>query len=134
VHDLKLRGESDVAHQIDVTVGDDGRRKRILIECKDYADPVGLPEARSFWAVVDDFRPDEAFMVTTERFTGPAAKLAAAKGITAAVLRLMTSMSRPGLQIGDAPRSRRKTMKGSSGASRSRSRCLCTTVLPRCAP
>jgi Restriction endonuclease len=87
VHDLTLRGESDVAHQIDVTVGEDGARKRILIECKDYADPVGLPEVRSFWAVVDDLKPDEAFMVTTERFTGPAAKFAAAKGIIAAVLR-----------------------------------------------
>lgn len=87
VHDLKLRGESDVAHQIDVTVGDGDERKRILIECKDYADPVGLQEVRSFWAVVDDLKPDEAFMVTTERFTGPAAKFAAAKGITAAVLR-----------------------------------------------
>jgi Restriction endonuclease len=87
VHDMRLRGESGVAHQLDVTVGDGGERKRILVECKDYADSVGLPEVRSFWAVVDDLKPDEAFMVTTGRFTGPAAKFAAAKGVTAAVLR-----------------------------------------------
>jgi hypothetical protein len=36
IHDLKLRGESHVAHQIDVTVeGEDGR-KTLLIECKDF--------------------------------------------------------------------------------------------------
>jgi hypothetical protein len=87
VHDLKLRGESTVAHQIDVTVGEGEDRKRILIECKDYFEPVGLPEVRSFWAVVDDLKPDVAYIVTTDRFTGPAATFAAAKGITAAVLR-----------------------------------------------
>jgi len=87
VHDLKLRGESGVAHQIDVTVGDAETRRRILVECKDYSEPVGLAEVRSFWAVVDDLRPDDAYMVTTDRFTEPAATFAAAKGIIAAVLR-----------------------------------------------
>lgn len=87
VHDLKLRGESTVAHQIDATVGDGEMRKRILIECKDYSEPVGLEKVRSFWAVVDDLRPDAAYIVTTDRFTEPAATFAAAKGITAAVLR-----------------------------------------------
>jgi hypothetical protein len=87
VHDLKLRGESTVAHQIDVTVGDGETRKRILIECKDYSEAVGLAEVRSFWAVVDDLKPDAAFIITTDRFTEPAATFAAAKGITAAVLR-----------------------------------------------
>lgn len=87
VHDLTLRGESTVGHQIDVTVGEGEERKRILIECKDYADPVGLEKVRSFWAVVDDLKPDVAYMVTTNRFTRDAAKFATAKGITAAVLR-----------------------------------------------
>jgi hypothetical protein len=87
VHDLKLRGESTVAHQIDVTVGDAQDRKRILIECKDYGEPVGLEEVRSFWAVVDDLNPDAAYIVTTNRFTEPAETFAKAKGIKAAVLR-----------------------------------------------
>ncbi len=88
VHDMKLRGDSEVAHQIDVTVGEGDNRKHILIECKDYTTgPVGLDEMRSFWAVVEDLKPDAAYFVTTGRFTGPAAKFAAAKGVTAAVLR-----------------------------------------------
>lgn len=87
VHNLTLRGESAVGHQIDVTVGEGEDRHRILIECKDYSKPVGLEKIRSFWAVVDDLQPDAAFMVTTNRFTEDAATFAAAKGITAAVLR-----------------------------------------------
>lgn len=87
VHDLKLRGASRVAHQIDVTVGDGEARKRILIECKDYSKPVALEEVRSFSAAVDDLEPDAAYIVTTARFTKPAATFSAAKGITAAVLR-----------------------------------------------
>ena len=72
VHDLKLRGASTVAHQIDVTVGDGEARKRILIECKDYSKPVALEEVRSFSAVVDDLEPDAAYIVTTAHFTKPA--------------------------------------------------------------
>lgn len=87
VHDLKLCGESTVEHQIDVLVGDGDVRQRILIECKDYKDKVDLKEVRSFFAVVDDIKPDAAFIVTTTGFTEPAATFATAKGITAAVLR-----------------------------------------------
>jgi hypothetical protein len=87
VHDLTLRGESTVGHQIDVTVAEGDRRERMLIECKDYTKPVGLEKVRSFSAVVEDLKPDAAFMVTTNRFTEDAAKFAEAKGITAAVLR-----------------------------------------------
>jgi hypothetical protein len=87
VHDLRLRGESEVLHQIDVTVGEGDQRHRILIECKDYEKPVGLGLVRSFWGAVEDLGPDEAYMLTTERFTGPAERYAAAKGITLALLR-----------------------------------------------
>lgn len=87
VHDLRLRGESEVLHQIDVTVGEGDQRHRILIECKDYEKPVGLGLVRSFWGAVEDLGPDEAYMLTTERFTGPAQRYAAAKGITLALLR-----------------------------------------------
>jgi hypothetical protein len=87
VHDLRLRGASGVLHQVDVTVGDKAERKRVLIECKDYDKPVGLGLVRSFFGVVEDLRPDEAFVVTTDRFTAPARRYAEAKGITLAVLR-----------------------------------------------
>lgn len=33
IHDIKLLGESDVKHQIDVTIEENSSRKRILIEC-----------------------------------------------------------------------------------------------------
>jgi hypothetical protein len=87
VHDLRLRGESGVAHQIDAVVGPDSRR--ILIEAKDYDKPVGLPIVRNFSAVIDDIEPDDAYIVTTERFTRDAVKFAKAKGIQLAMLRPM---------------------------------------------
>jgi hypothetical protein len=87
VQDLRLRGQSQVLHQIDVTVEGPQGRQHILVECKDYGKPVGLPAIRAFWGAVDDLKPDEAYMVTTARFTNPAQKYAAAKGITLAVLR-----------------------------------------------
>jgi hypothetical protein len=85
VHDLRLVGTSGVAHQIDAVVG--AGRKRVLIEAKDYDKAVGLGIARDFWGVVEDVRPSEAYIVTTERFTKPAIKFALAKGITPALLR-----------------------------------------------
>jgi hypothetical protein len=85
VHDLRLRGSSGVPHQIDVVVGDDA--KRVLIETKDYDKVVDLPVVRNFWGVVDDLRPDEAFMLTTVGFSDNARRYASAKGIRLAVLR-----------------------------------------------
>src|SRR4051794_15878858 len=41
VHDLRLRGDTGVPHQIDAVVGDE--RKRVLIEAKDYDRMVDLP-------------------------------------------------------------------------------------------
>jgi hypothetical protein len=87
VHDLRLRGESGVAHQIDAVVGPNSRR--ILVEAKDYERPVGLAVVRNFSAVVADIDPDDAYIVTTERFTRDAVKFAKATGIQLAVLRPM---------------------------------------------
>lgn len=85
VHDLKLRGEVGVAHQIDAVVGEG--RTRILIEAKDYDRKVDLPVVRDFSAVVDDLSPDEAFVVTTVGFSDNAQRWARAKGLTLALLR-----------------------------------------------
>ena len=93
VHDIKLVGSSDVAHQIDVTVEGSGERKSLLIECKDFdvsGDKVGLSIVRDFWAVVDDTGPDEAWILTCNGFTSEALKFAKAKGIKCVVMRLYT--------------------------------------------
>lgn len=86
VHDLRLTGASGVAHQIDAVIG--AGRKRVLIEAKDYATRVGLGVVRDFFGVVEDLRPDGAYVVTTEGFTGPAKKYAAAKDIHLGILRV----------------------------------------------
>jgi hypothetical protein len=65
IHDLSLRGESDVPHQIDVHIETGGQNRRIIMECKGFdvsGDKVGLEIVRSFWAVVDDIKPDEGFI------------------------------------------------------------------------
>lgn len=85
VHDLRLVGDVGVAHQIDVVVGPE--RKRLLIEAKDYERNVSLPVVRDFSAVVEDLRPDEAFVVTTVGFSDRAQKWAKAKGLRLAILR-----------------------------------------------
>lgn len=85
LHDLRLRGESGVPHQIDAVVGE--AHRRILIETKDYDTVVDLPIVRNFWGAVEDIAPDEAFIVTTQGFSANAEKYALAKGIRLAILR-----------------------------------------------
>lgn len=85
LHDLRLRGEVGVAHQIDAVVGD--KRQRIVIEAKDYDKRVDLPVVRNFSAVVEDLQPDEAFVVTTVGFSDKAKQWAGAKGLTLALFR-----------------------------------------------
>lgn len=90
IHDIKLVGESDVKHQIDVTIEEQSSKKRILIECKDFdlsGEKVGLGIVRDFWGVVDDVHPDEAIIITCNGFTSEAMKYAKSKGIKLAVLR-----------------------------------------------
>jgi hypothetical protein len=90
IHDMKLLGDSGVAHQIDVTLERGGSRKRLLVECKDFdvsGGKVGLDIVRSFFAVVEDTKPDEAYIITCTDFTRNARMYAEAKGIKLAVLR-----------------------------------------------
>ncbi|MGZ5030529.1 MAG: restriction endonuclease [Methylobacter sp.] len=90
VHDIKLVGDSDVKHQIDITIDDGRGKKRILIECKDFdisSKKVGLSIIRDFSAVIDDTKPDEAIIITCNGFTKEAKKFAKHKGIKLAVLR-----------------------------------------------
>jgi hypothetical protein len=90
VHDLKLLGDSTVAHQIDVSIGADGRRRRILIECKDFdvsGERVGLDILRSFRSVLEDTKVEEGLVITCAGFTRDAKLYAKSKGIKLAVLR-----------------------------------------------
>ena len=90
IHDLRLIGETDVKHQIDVTIQTGKSSRRYLVECKDFdisGKKVGLSIIRNFWSVVDDIKPDGAYVVTTEGFTRDARKFAKARGIKLAVLR-----------------------------------------------
>ena len=93
IHDIKLVGESDVKHQIDVTIEKNSKKKHILIECKDFdvsGHKVGLGIVRDFWGVVDDVHPDEAMIITSNGFTTDAMKYAKNKNIKLAVLRQFT--------------------------------------------
>lgn len=87
VHNMRLLGSSGVRHQIDVVMGSRSKRRRALVECKDYDRKIGLPLVRNFFGAVEDLGPDEAFMVTTVGYTKPARVYAAAKGIRLAMLR-----------------------------------------------
>lgn len=90
IHDLKLAGDSDVPHQIDVNVEVDGKAKHLIVECKDFdvsGNKVGLNIVRSFWAVVDDTGADESWIITCNGFTKGAQKYAKHKGIKLLIIR-----------------------------------------------
>ena len=90
IHDIGLRGDSDVKHQIDVSIERNGAKRRIIVECKDFdlaGDKVGLDIVRSFRSVVEDTGADEALILTCNDFTKDARKYAKAKGIKLALLR-----------------------------------------------
>jgi|GEM_PF-746067 len=90
VHDVRMLGDSEVKHQIDVEIELVGKRKRVLIECKDFdtsGTKVGLSIIRDFWGVLDDIRPDEGVVITCSGFTRDAQKYAKRKGIKLAILR-----------------------------------------------
>lgn len=99
-HDLKLVGaDTGVKHQIDVTITRDGQSRRVLVECKDFdisGEPVGLDIVRDFFGAVDDIKPDEAIVVTCNRFTQDAMRYAKGKGIKLAVLRRYTEQDDQG--------------------------------------
>jgi hypothetical protein len=90
IHDLSLMGDSEVAHQIDVSVEKNGIKRRVLLECKDdnlSGDKVGLGILRDFRSVLEDTKADEGIVVACNGFTKDAQKYAKAKGIKLVVLR-----------------------------------------------
>lgn len=90
IHDLKLIGDSTVAHQIDVSVAIDGKPRHVIIECKDFdlsGQKVGLDILRNFRSVIEDTKADEGIVLTCTGYTKEAQKYAKAKNIKLAVLR-----------------------------------------------
>lgn len=90
VHDMSLRGDSTVPHQIDVSLQRDGKTRRMIVECKDFdlrEGKVGLDIVRSFRSVLEDTGADEAVILTCVGYTREARIYAKAKGIKLAVLR-----------------------------------------------
>jgi Restriction endonuclease len=90
IHDLKLVGDSSVPHQIDVSIENAGRCRRVIIECKDFdlsGQKVGLDILRNFRSVVEDTKAEEGIVLTCTGYTRDAQKYAKAKGIKLAVLR-----------------------------------------------
>jgi Restriction endonuclease len=90
IHDLKLLGDSTIAHQIDVSIDADSKRRRVLIECKDFdvsGEKVGLDVLRSFRSVLEDTKVHEGIVITCVGFTRDAKLYAKSKGIKLAVLR-----------------------------------------------
>ena len=90
VHDLKLRGDSTVPHQIDVLIEAQGTKRRVLIECKDFdvsRDKVGLDILRSFRSVLEDLKVEHGIVITCIGFTRYARMYAKSKGIKLVVMR-----------------------------------------------
>jgi Restriction endonuclease len=90
IHHLWLGGDSSVPHQIDISIENAGKRRRVIIECKDYdlsGQKVGLDILRSFRSVMEDTKAEEGIVLTCTGYTRDAQKYAKAKGIKLAVLR-----------------------------------------------
>jgi len=95
-HDVRLRGDGRrTRHQIDVRLmSADGMRLRAIIECRHLFGAagnkkLGLGAIRDFASVQRDLVADEAWIVTTAGFTGPAEVYAAEEGIRLATLKAL---------------------------------------------
>ncbi|WP_081979129.1 restriction endonuclease [Heyndrickxia ginsengihumi] len=88
IHDLRLSGDGKkTKHQIDVVIEKRNVKKRVLIECKDYSETVGISIIRDFYGAVHQIKPDEAIVITTQGFTREAVNFADDEDIKLVVLR-----------------------------------------------
>lgn len=90
VHDIKLRDDAGVLRQIDVSIQDAHRLKRVLIECKDLeisGQKVGLDVVTQFYGVKQLVHPDEAIIITCNGFTKDAQQCAKHTGIKLVIVR-----------------------------------------------
>jgi len=89
VHDVTLSGPGKEAeHQIDVSATDRlGKARRVVVEARDRQESVDLKQARDFFGVVHQLKPDASWLVSVTGFTSEAEKFARDEGIALAVLR-----------------------------------------------
>lgn len=83
-HDKKYLGKSGHEHQIDVSaeLNIGGVRILILVECKRYANKVGIDDVMEFATRLEDIGAHKGIVCTTEGFQRGAIKIAKSKGIT----------------------------------------------------
>jgi hypothetical protein len=82
-HDIKIKGKSGQAHQIDVywEIMIAGVLNRVAVECKDYATKISLGKVRDFSSALDDIGNIVGIFVTTKGYQLGAKKFAEHKGI-----------------------------------------------------
>jgi hypothetical protein len=80
---LRLRGKSGALHEIDVYAEKEGPEGKIsiIIEAKDYSEPVAKEWVMKLAEIKEDIGADKAILVTSSRFTPAAIAIAQSKGI-----------------------------------------------------
>lgn len=65
-HNVKLLGNSDTRHQIDVywEYEKDGQLHKVAIECKNYTNKVSIGKVRDFYGVLADIKGLQGIMIT----------------------------------------------------------------------
>lgn len=82
-HNVKLLGNSDTRHQIDVywEYEKDGQLHKVAIECKNYTNKVSIGKVRDFYGVLADIEGLQGIMITKAGYQSGAKKYAASKNI-----------------------------------------------------
>lgn len=80
---LRIKGKSGALHEIDVYAEKEGPegKIRIVIEAKDYSEPVTKEWVMKIAEVKEDISADKAILVTSSRFTPAAIAIAQNKGV-----------------------------------------------------
>ena len=80
---LRIKGKSGALHEIDVYAEKEGPegKIRIIIEAKDYSEPVAKEWVMKLAEVKEDIGADKAILITSSRFTPAAIAVAQNKGI-----------------------------------------------------
>lgn len=80
---LRIRGKSGALHEIDVYAEKEGPEGKIsiIIEAKDYSEPVAKEWVMKLAEVKEDIGADKAILITSSRFTPAAIAIAQSKGI-----------------------------------------------------
>jgi hypothetical protein len=88
-HDVSVKGQSGVEHQVDVywKHRQAGLEHCVVIDCKDFARPISLEKVRNWFGVKSDIPNAHAVLVTREGYQSGAAQFAKFYGIALKLLR-----------------------------------------------